>query len=163
MGQSGVEIKSISVYFQPAKTENQDALVEVVGESDAFEELPFDEGKVLKALEQILQDESFGRVWLIKEDEKIAGYAILTLGFSLEFHGRDVFIDEIYLSEEFRGKGLGSQALQFLQQQCRELGVKALHLEVERKNENAQIFYRQNGFADHDRFLMTKWIERAEK
>ena len=152
----------MSVYFQQAKTENQDALVELMREFNAFEDLPFNEEKTRKALKQILQDESLGRVWLVKEGEATAGYAVLTLGFSLEFHGRDAFIDEIYFREDFRGKGLGKRALQFLEEQCRALGAWALHLEVERKNENAQIVYRRSGFTDHDRFLMTKWIEQKE-
>jgi ribosomal protein S18 acetylase RimI-like enzyme len=37
--------------------------------------------------------------------------------------------------------------------------VTALHLEVERKNKAAQEFYRRIGFQDHDRYLMTRWIE----
>jgi len=38
------------------------------------------------------------------------------------------------------------------------LGVKALHLEVERTNTAAQAFYRKIGFKDHSRYLMTKWL-----
>jgi diamine N-acetyltransferase len=146
--------------FHRADSGNCETLVELMREFNAFEDLPFDETKARKALKQILRDESFGRVWLIKRGEETAGYAVLTLGFSLEFHGRDAFIDEIYLREEFRGKGFGKQAVQFLEEQCRDLGVKALHLEVERKNGRAQIFYHRNGFTDHARFLMTKLIEQ---
>jgi ribosomal protein S18 acetylase RimI-like enzyme len=34
--------------------------------------------------------------------------------------------------------------------------VRALHLEVERANTEAQAFYHKAGFADHDRYLLTK-------
>jgi ribosomal protein S18 acetylase RimI-like enzyme len=37
--------------------------------------------------------------------------------------------------------------------------VRALHLEVERANTAAQGLYRKFGFADHERYLFTRWIE----
>ncbi len=43
-------------------------------------------------------------------------------------------------------------------QACRELGVRALHLEVERENVEAQALYRRIGYKDHDRYLLTKWV-----
>jgi len=35
-----------------------------------------------------------GRVWLIQYQGQVIGYVILTLGYSLEYGGRDAFIDE---------------------------------------------------------------------
>lgn len=150
----------MSIDFQRANPGHCEIILEMMREYYAFDHLPFDESKAENALEQILSDESLGGVWVIEADGKTAGYAVLTLGFSLEFHGRDAFIDEIYLREDFRGQGLGKKTLRFLDEKCREVGVKALHLEVERENENARKVYLKNGFADHNRFLMTKWIEQ---
>lgn len=36
---------------------------------------------------------------------------------------------------------------------------KALHLEAERGNERGQRPFRGLGFTDHDRYLMTRWID----
>jgi ribosomal protein S18 acetylase RimI-like enzyme len=41
---------------------------------------------------------------------------------------------------------------------CRDLGVHAVHLEVERANAAAQGLYRKFGFQDHERYLLTRWI-----
>lgn len=109
-------------------------------------------------MQQLLQEPAFGRIWLIEMEQALAGYFVLCLGFSLEYHGHDAFVDEIYVREAYRGQGLGKRALQFLETQCRALGVQALHLEVERVNTHAQEVYRKHGFADHDRYLMTKWL-----
>jgi len=148
----------MDVNFIHAELSNAETLLVLMREFYEYEELPFNESAARKALTQILTDESLGKVWLIQRDKEIAGYVVLTLGFSLEFQGRDAFIDEIYLRADFRGQGIGKYALQFLEDECRRLDVKALHLEVERKNEIAQAVYRKNGFADHDRYLMTKRI-----
>jgi ribosomal protein S18 acetylase RimI-like enzyme len=73
-------------------------------------------------------------------------------------HGRDAFIDEIYIRESHRGKGIGAKVIKFVEETCRSLEVQALHLEVERANTRAQAFYRKIGFQGHNRYLLTKWI-----
>jgi GNAT superfamily N-acetyltransferase len=70
--------------------------------------------------------------------------------------GRDAFVDEIYLRESHRRQGIGTQAFAFLEQACRELGVRALRLEVEHRNAAAREFYRTAGFYDQQRHLMTR-------
>ena len=150
--------ETVGCEFERADLKDFETLVELMREFYDFEHLSFDEERSPAALRQILTDETNGRVWLIKEGEKVAGYLVLALGFSLEFHGRDAFLDELFFREEFRGKGYGKAALNFLEEQCFKIGVNALHLEVERKNERARRVYLKNGFVEHDRFLMTKWI-----
>lgn len=85
---------------------------------------------------------------------------VLAFSFSFEFGGRDAFIDELYVEPEYRRRGLGARALQFVEEACLTLGVSAVHLEVTRKNDAALKLYRNAGFRDHDRYLMTKWIPK---
>jgi GNAT superfamily N-acetyltransferase len=122
-------------------------------------DIPFEDQIAQTALEKIVRDNVFGYVWLIQHSDEAVGYVILTLGYSLEYHGRDAFLDEIYVEADYRGQGIGKQALHFVEETCRSLGVNALHLEVERDNISAQHVYRKFGFEDHDRYLMTKWIK----
>ncbi len=49
--------------------------------------------------------------------------------------------------------------MQIAEAYCREHGVKALHLEVERHRQSAYELYRRAGFEDHDRYLMTKLLD----
>ncbi|MGH9901239.1 MAG: GNAT family N-acetyltransferase [Pyrinomonadaceae bacterium] len=124
----------------------------------AVEHLAFDEVPARAALRQMLGDKSFGMAHLILSGGDVAGYVVLTFGFSLEFHGRDAFVDEIYLRESHRGKGLGKASLRFVEGVCRREGIGALHLEVGRENTVAQAVYRKAGYRDHDRYLLTKWL-----
>jgi ribosomal protein S18 acetylase RimI-like enzyme len=84
------------------------------------------------------------------------GYAVLLFGYSLEYRGRDAFVDDVYLAPARRGRGLGRTVLEQVESAARELGVRALHLEVERENAAAQALYRRRGFRDTERLLMTK-------
>jgi ribosomal protein S18 acetylase RimI-like enzyme len=120
--------------------------------------IPFEEDKVRVALEKFLGDAELGQAWLLWAGEKPAGYVILTLGYSFEFRGRDGFVDELYIEAEFRRMGLGRRAMEFLEQRARELGVNAVHLEVDRGNDAAAELYRRAGYADQGRHLMTKWL-----
>jgi diamine N-acetyltransferase len=123
--------------------------------------LPFDEAELRECLNEFLAHPEYGRVWLIEIDAKLGGYVILTLGYSFEYRGRDAFIDELYIEPEFRRRGYGSQAIEFAAQRVRELGVTAVHLEVDRGNEAGLALYRRAGYVDHERYLMTKWLRRA--
>jgi len=95
----------------------------------------------------------------IKFDAELAGYLVLTFGYSLEFHGRDALVDELYVREAYRGRGAGTLSLAFVEEICRTEGIRALHLEVDRGNERARRLYHRAGYEDHDRYLLTRWLE----
>jgi ribosomal protein S18 acetylase RimI-like enzyme len=120
------------------------------------EQYPFHREKARNALEPFLADPSLGRAWLLRDGGAAVGYFVLTLGWSLEYGGRDAFVDELFVLPSHRGRGLGRRALQAMDEACRELGVRACHLEVEKDNVPAEELYRQRGFEDHDRRLMTR-------
>jgi ribosomal protein S18 acetylase RimI-like enzyme len=125
---------------------------------------PFDEPRRRAIFEDFLNEAGFGRAWLIFEGEKLAGYVVLTLGFSFEYRGRDGYIDELYLDGQFRGRGIGRKTMEFVEEEARKLDVNAIHLEATRGNMAAIELYRRVGFVDHERRLMTKKLtQQAEQ
>lgn len=144
--------------FKIAEPMDIEILVQFMREYCAFDHLPFEEQIRRRVLAAFLGTESLGRLWVILSDGEAIGYLILTLGFSFEYGGYDAFIDEVYVRQSHRGKGIGTVALAFAEEACRAFGVRALHLEVERENTNAHALYRKVGFVDHDRYLMTKLL-----
>jgi ribosomal protein S18 acetylase RimI-like enzyme len=148
----------MNVACKPANVDDIGLLLEFMREFYELDHVTLDEQAARSAVQQILSNDSFGRVWLIQVDGNPIGYIVLTLGFSLEFQGRDAFIDEIYIRAVHRGRGVGRRAIEFVEGVCCSLGVRALHLEVERENKSAQAMYRKVGFADQDSYLMTKYV-----
>ena len=144
--------------FRAAGPSDADLLVEMMRDFNAHERIAFEETEVRAALAQLFADDSRGLACLILLGAEAAGYVVITFGFSIEFRGRDAFIDELFVRDGFRGRGLGAAAVRFAEGVCRERGVRALHLEVERANTAAQSVYRRAGFVDHDRYLLTKWV-----
>ncbi|MBS1842233.1 MAG: GNAT family N-acetyltransferase [Acidobacteria bacterium] len=122
----------------------------------------FRETLVCKTLHYLFNHPERGRIWTLAFSAKPVGYMVLTLGFSFEFHGTDAFIDELYIAPAFRRRGFGMRAVEHLETEAKMLGVNALHLEVDRGNDAAFGLYRRTGFKDHNRFLMTKWLQQPE-
>lgn len=144
--------------FRPAQGSDADALLAMMRGLYEHDRIAFDEAAARDALSRLLADDRLGLAHLILVGGQVAGYVVLAFGFSLEFRGRDAFVDELFVKEEFRGRGLGAAAIRFAEEVCRARGVRALHLEVERSNTGAQALYRRSGFRDHDRYLLTKWV-----
>ena len=109
-----------------------------------------------RALGELLARPELGRAWRILEGGAAVGYAVLCFGFSLEWGGRDAFLDEIYLEPAARGRGLGRAALRALVEEARAAGVVALHLEVDDTNSAGQALYRSEGFSGRARQLLTR-------
>jgi ribosomal protein S18 acetylase RimI-like enzyme len=149
----------VEIRFVRAEVSDLADLLAMMRAFYAIDAYPFDEGIARSAASRLIGDPALGGIWLIHSAGRLAGYVVLTLGYSLEFHGRDAFVDELFVLPEHRHRGIGTRALRFVEEQCHALGVQALHLEVERHNTAAQQLYRRMGFRDHDRYLLTRWIE----
>lgn len=145
--------------FRLAAESDADTLLAFMQEYYAFDGHGFDEQKARLALTTLLRDENLGRAWLILDGDNAAGYIVLCFGYSLEWLGRDAFVDEFYLREEFRGRGWGRKAMEFVEDAAREAGIRTLHLEVVKQNKSGQL-YRQLGFLEHESKFLSKWIAR---
>jgi len=108
------------------------------------------------AMRQLLADSSLGEAWIIERQGSVAGYVVITWGFSLEFHGRDAFVDELYLLPGLRGQGIGRLAIEHAAERCRARGIGAVHLEVDPDNERAVSLYRRNGFVQRGYRIMSR-------
>jgi hypothetical protein len=84
----------MQIIFQPAAIPELELLVTFMRRFYESDRYPFDERIAIAALERILADTTLGQVWVITEKETPIGYIVLTLGYSLEYGGRDAFIDE---------------------------------------------------------------------
>lgn len=111
--------------------------------------------KTKDLLNEFIANENLGKAYLIYNDDKIAGYFILTFVFSFEYQGRLAFLDELYITKLYRGSGIGNKTLQFIVGLTNELNIKKMYLEVENHNENAQKLYLANDFEFHNRKIMT--------
>lgn len=105
-------------------------------------------GNTVAALGALLRDPRLGTCVVIVREGQTIGYFVLGFGFSLEFGGRDAFLDELYVAPEARASGVGKAAVAHAAELCAREGITALHLEVSRSNAPAQRLYRGAGFRE---------------
>jgi ribosomal protein S18 acetylase RimI-like enzyme len=142
------------IEFKHITTADIETIVSLMEEFYAIDNYPI-KSDVSKALfEEFISNKNLGKAWLILSDNEIVGYLILTFVFSFEYQGKIAFLDELYVTEKARGKGIGSKAIGFIKDESHKLSLKLIYLEVEPHNKKAQNLYIANGFEMHNRKLM---------
>jgi ribosomal protein S18 acetylase RimI-like enzyme len=142
-----------------AQNSDIDTLLELMERFYAIDGYPFAKEKTRTSLAEFLSDKSLGSISIIENDAQTIGYMILAVIYSFEFGGKNAFVDEFYLEPEFRGKGIGRQVMDEVCAEAKNMGIHALHLEVEHHNTAALSLYRRFRFNDHHRVLMTRMLQ----
>ena len=106
------------------------------------------------AVRPLLEGIPHGMIYLAGPRKAPVGYIIITLGYSVELGGIEGFIDEFFIREKVRGRGMGHEVLTTLLPALKDHGIKALHLEVERNNETAQRLYKRAGFEARENYIL---------
>ncbi len=139
-----------------AGPDDLDRVERMVAEYHKLEGIESDEDHRRGAIAPLLDGSPHGAIWLIGPKMSPVGYVAVAFGWSIELGGMDGFIDEIWLREAVRGRGMGGEALSELIKALDQAGIKALHLEVAPENGAARL-YRRLGFRERKYGLMTRY------
>ena len=153
-------IMTASPEFVPMQAQHLGEIYNLMAVFYEEEGYPFNKERAGKALEHLLANPSLGHAWVFQANGTIAGYMIMTYGYSIEFGGYTALLDELYVRKGMRRQGIVTAALQFLFVKCDELGIRAIDLEVEKSNTEAYEFYLRNSFRDGWRTQMRRWTRR---
>ena len=140
--------------FKPLEITDISTITQMMQDFYAIDNYPIDVEVAKNLFQEFISNEHLGKSWLIYTENEIVGYIILTFIFSFEYGGKIAFVDELFIKETARGKGIGKEAIQFIQKEVPKLSLKLLYLEVEPHNENAQKLYLAHDFVIHNRKLM---------
>ena len=127
-------------------------LLPLVAAYHAFEEVVTSAEQRRDSVRKLLHDRNPGAIWLVRKSDGVIGYIAVCYSYSIEFGGRDAFIDEFYIEAAERGKGIGSMVLAEVSAFLRERDIVALHLEVDGTNERAKSAYARAGFSSRDKY-----------
>ena len=140
--------------FKPLEITDISTITQMMQDFYAIDNYPMDVEVAKNLFQEFISNEHLGKSWMIYSENEIVGYIILTFIFSFEYGGKIAFVDELFIKETARGKGIGKEAIQFIQGEVPKLSLKLLYLEVEPHNENAQKLYLAHDFELHNRKLM---------
>jgi ribosomal protein S18 acetylase RimI-like enzyme len=94
----------------------------------------------------LLRNENLATPYFITRGVERIGYVILTKYHSVEKGGLTMYIDELYVEEELRRKGVGKQILSRILEIARGAGAKHLWVQAEPYNDAAAKFFESQGF-----------------
>ncbi len=94
-------------------------------------------------IENCIKGSPYLEGYVFEVGDGLCGYGMLAKSFSTEFGRECIWIEDIYIKEDFRGQGIGGQFISFVKEKYKGC---ALRLEVEDYNERALSLYRKMGF-----------------
>lgn len=95
--------------------------------------------------------------YVFEEDGELQGYAMVAKSYTTEYGGLLIFIEDLYIKEEFRGLGIGSGFFSFIEEKYRGQAVR-YKLEVEEENQSAISVYKKRGYNKLGYFIMSKEV-----
>jgi ribosomal protein S18 acetylase RimI-like enzyme len=149
---------NVSVSVAPARLEEEAAILPLMVEFNRVEGIAWKPEPMTAALRRLLREPELGLALVARDaaSPALAGYAIATFGYDLEFAGRDAFVTELFVSPPFRQNGVGRRLVEATAGALRERGARAVHLMVRPENERARALYARLGFTLSPRILMTR-------
>lgn len=94
-------------------------------------------------VEACINENPYLEGFVMENDNEIQGYMMIAKSFSTEFGKLCIWIEDLYIKEEYRGMGLGNQFMTFVEKTYKNCIYR---LEVEKENEIAVSLYKKHGF-----------------
>lgn len=113
-----------------------------------------DEENFKKTFNELINNNPFLRALILEIDGICAGYAQLSFTWSNEAGGFTVWLEEIYIKPDFRGKQLGTKLIEFIMNEYKDK-ARRFRLEVSPSNHDAMKLYRKIGFNQLNYLQMT--------
>ena len=124
-------------------TENDfEGLITLFKEFALFEKLP---ERMTNTVSQMQEEKAYFNGFTIKgEEDQIMGYVTCFFAY-YTWTGKALYMDDLYVRQEYRGKGLGTLLIQKIISFAKENKCKSLRWQVSDWNEPAIKFYESLG------------------
>ncbi len=111
---------------------------------------PYIEGSFTRAVLKKEAEDDNTLLYRILSNKKVVGVLKITLAAAYASYGKKeaLYIDKIYILNEYSGKGIGKKVLQFVTLRAKEMQKQIIWLDAMQKGP-ALAFYLKNGFEIH--------------
>ena len=100
--------------------------------------------EIFKAdVDNCIGDSPYLEGYVFEKSGKLLGYGMIAKSFSTEFGKPCIWIEDLYLKQEYRGLGIGSAFFAHIEKKYPD---HLYRLEAEEENERAIKVYKKNGF-----------------
>ncbi|HEX3799100.1 MAG TPA: GNAT family N-acetyltransferase [Verrucomicrobiae bacterium] len=133
------------------KPEQIDAAVALFCAQLSEHHLPNNAVEIRAVVKQLIADETRGFVLVVSSGGMLVGIALGCSYLGVEHGGESGWLEELFVTPEWRGQGLGSKLIEEVIRLARARGWRALDLEVTEDHQRVASLYRRHGFQLHSR------------
>lgn len=149
-------------WIEPATLDDLPQLSDLILElMEAGLEFRVNQAKHERALELILEEPQRGRIFVLRNDDRIIGMVNLLFSVSTAEGGFVAQMEDVIIRPEHRGVGYGSKLLDFVLDFCKSKGFLRITLLTDKISAESQKFFLKNGFAYSNMIPMRKWLNEG--
>ena len=142
--------------IRPAVATDLSELMNLIAEHAAYEQAAyFSEGKKEKLIRAIFEPPVRLYCEVVEEKEKLIGYVSYTYDYSTWQAAEYMYMDCLFLREEFRGMGIGGKIMEKLQTIARVKGCVNIQWQTPEFNTPAIGFYKKTGASELSKVRFT--------
>jgi GNAT superfamily N-acetyltransferase len=140
-----------------ATTEDLPQLADLLAELFTLEsDFKPEREKQLRGLRLILDNPELGRLFVLRDEGKVAGMANALTTVSTAEGGYVLLLEDVIVCREHRGNGLGKMLVEHVLTWAKAEGMTRVTLLADRDNTGALDFYRKLGLDDSRMVVMRK-------
>lgn len=150
------------IEVRPARPEEAGTLLALIrGLADYEKLVPPDEAAQTRLVRDIFGDKPRLEAFLVLVDNEPAGYALILETYSSFLALPTLYLEDIFVLPEYRGKGAGKALFREMVRQAHQRGCGRMEWVVLDWNTSAQNFYLRQGAA-HQKDWLTMRLVRGE-
>lgn len=98
-----------------------------------------------QGFDEMMRSDVYVQGYMLVCDGNNVGYCVTMKTYSVEAGGITIWIDELFVLEEYRSKGLGRELFKYIEENG-DKKLRRIRLEVELENGRAVSLYKKMGF-----------------
>ena len=136
---------TISFLIRKGTKQDLPSVLDLIHELALFEKAPEQVTNTVNDMEE----DGFGKnpvfnFYVAELNNKIIGIAVYFIKYST-WKGKGLYLDDLFVTEKFRGKGIGKKLFDIIIEEAKKINAKQLHWQVLDWNTPAIDFYKKYG------------------
>ena len=115
-----------------------------------------------ETFDMALKNKELITLFMIENEEgKCIGFANLMTIFSVWSNGKGLILDDLFITEDCRGRGYGKEVMNKLEEYAVKEGYKRFQFQSEDTNKEAYEFYTKLGYSSEDMKFYIKHLKSS--
>ncbi len=115
-----------------------------------------------RAFEEMMRSAEYAGGYILESEGEVVGFGLTAQTYSREAGGKVLWLEELYIREKYRSRGLGREFFAEVERYAKDNGFARIRLEVEEENVRARALYERLGYLPLEYRQMVKQLRETE-